>query len=158
MSTKTVYMAGPVTGCTQAETEDWREYVSSKLHKNIIAVSPLRGEEKLEEGKRFEALEPGSVFRTPGAIAAKNHYDTHTCDLVLAYLPQEHNERRPSYGTLFELGWATGAQKPTILVTDDPIITEHPLFLAKVNWIFDNFDDAIQIINALFDVYVGNEE
>jgi len=157
MTTKTIYMAGPITGCLQEETTDWRDYVIERLHKNIIGVSPLRGEPAPEEGQRYTPQEMDSKFRTPKAIAAKNHYDTHNCDAVLAYLPLEYNKRRPSYGTVFELGWATGVQTPTILVTDDPMILQHPLFAAKINWILPNFDDAIEVINTLFDVYVGNE-
>ena len=150
-------MAGPITGCTMNETQSWRDYVTARLHPNIIGVSPLRGEPPPEKEGVYSAHDYESIIRTPKAIAAKNHYDTHNCDLVLAYLPLEHNQKRPSYGTVFELGWATGVQTPTILVTDDPMILEHPLFVAKVNWILDNFDDAIHVINTLFDVYVGNE-
>ena len=149
------YLAGPITGCTEDQAVDWREYVKSKLNRNIIGVSPLRGEPAPENGTYTPTDQ--SKFRSSKAIAAKNHYDTHNCDVVLAYLPKETNENRPSYGTIFELGWATGIQTPTILVTDDPTIREHPLFDAKINWIVSNLDDAIEIINTMFDVYVGNE-
>ncbi len=152
---KFVYLAGPITECTMGEAHDWREYVIEKFSKNIIGVSPLRGEPPVEN--RFTPSGGDLKFRTPKAIAAKNHYDTHNCDAVLAYLPKEYNERRPSYGTIFELGWATGVQTPTILVTDDPMLIEHPLIEAKVNWILNDFDDAIEVINTLFNAYVGNE-
>ena len=68
-------------------------------------------------------------------------YDKSGDDLILAYLPRELNERRPSYGTVIEIGWAIGLRKPIIVVTDDDYLSEHPLIKAKSNWIFDNFND-----------------
>ena len=78
------------------------------------------------------------------------------CDLILAYLPKELNERRPSYGTVIEIGWAIGLRKPIIVVTDDEYLSSHPLIQAKSNWIFDNFNDAIDVIHGLFDDYVNH--
>ncbi len=151
---KFIYLAGPITDCDDGEANDWREEVTAALNSNIVGVSPLRNEPKIEgiypiQGGEF-------LFNTPKAIASKNRIDTELCDLVLAYLPKEYNDRRPSYGTVFELAWATWAQKPTILVTDDPALINHPLFAEKVNWIVDDFDLAIEIIHGLFDVYTGN--
>ena len=149
-----IYLAGAITDCTGDEANDWRADVSSRFHKNIIGVSPLRNEPEIEG--RYPESGGVFLFNTPKAIASKNYYDTHACDLVLAYLPKESNDRRPSYGTIFELGWATGVQKPTILVTDDPVLINHPLVSEKVNWIVDDFDKAVEIIHGLFDVYTGN--
>ena len=44
--------------------------------------------------------------------------------------------------------------KPIILVSNHPSIINHPLYLAKVNWIFDNFDDALDVIHGVFEDYV----
>ena len=77
------------------------------------------------------------------------------CNLILAYLPKELNERRPSYGTTIDIGWAIGLRKPNILVTDDAYLTEHPLIKANVNWVFEDFDNAIDVIHGLFDDYVN---
>jgi nucleoside 2-deoxyribosyltransferase len=71
-------------------------------------------------------------------------------------MPRELNERRPSYGTTIEIGWAIGLKKPIILVTDDAYLTEHPLIRANVNWVFEDFENAIDVIHGLFDDYVGN--
>lgn len=149
-----VYLAGTITDCTNDEANDWRDQVIKKLHPNIIGVSPLRNEPSINS--RYPIQGGEFLFNTPKAIASKNYYDANTCDLILAYLPKEYNDRRPSYGTIFELGWATGIQKLTILVTDDPTLIEHPLVATKVNWIVDNFDEAIDIIHGLFDVYTNN--
>ncbi len=151
---KFIYLAGAITDCDDGEANDWREMVSKRFHFNIVGVSPLRNEPKIEgiypvSGGEF-------LFNTTKAIASKNRFDTNECDLVLAYLPKEYNDRRPSYGTVFELAWATWSQKPTILVTDDPALINHPLFAEKINWIVEDFDKAVEIVHGLFDIYTGN--
>jgi nucleoside 2-deoxyribosyltransferase len=151
---KFVYLAGPITGLRMNEANDWRDYVKSKLHTNIIGISPLRGEPPIEGV--YAPHDKDSKFRHPKAIAAKNYYDTHNCDAILAYIPLKHNSEKPSFGTVFELGWATGINIPTILVTDDPRLVEHPIIEAKVNWVLPTLDDAIEIVHGLFDAYVGN--
>jgi len=152
MNKKYIYLAGPIAECTYGEANDWRNEVSEKLNPNIIGISPLRC-----EPMQGETYGPGNDprFNAPGAIAAKNWYDTETCDLVLAFLPKELNNRRPSYGTIIEIGWAIGLRKPLIVVTDDEYLANHPLIKAKANWVFNDFQNAVDVIHGLFDDYVN---
>lgn len=150
---KYVYLAGPIAGCTESEANTWRDFVCDSLNENIIGISPLRCE-PISENHYTSGSDPR--FNTPKAIAAKNWYDTETCDLVLAYLPKELNERRPSYGTTIEIGWAIGLRKPLIVVTNDEYLTSHPLIQTNADWIFDNLSDALDVIHGLFGDYVGN--
>ncbi len=149
---KYIYLAGPVTGHLEKDAKQWRDTVKALLLPGIIGINPLRGEGS-PSGERYLPTDK-SKLRNSKAIAAKNYYDTNNCDLVLAYLPKSYNAVRTSYGTIFELGWATGSQTPTILVTDDPTLTEHPLIDAKVNWVVETLEDAAEIINTLFGEYV----
>ena len=75
--------------------------------------------------------------------------------MVLAYLPKEINARRPSYGTVIEIGWAIAMRKPLLLVTDDPLVRDHPLIVANVPWVFPDFDAALETIEGLAMVYAG---
>ena len=152
---KYIYLAGPIADCDYQEANEWRVYCQEKFEPGIVGISPLRCE-PLEKGKRYS--ETGSVVKMwsdPRAIATKNWMDTESSDLVLAYLPKKLNDRRRSIGTIIEIGWAIGLRKPIILVTDDAYLTEHPLIKAKSNWIFDNFNDALDVIHGLFDDYVN---
>ena len=36
MNKKYIYLAGPIAQCSYKEANDWRDYVSNKLHENII--------------------------------------------------------------------------------------------------------------------------
>lgn len=147
-----VYLAGPIAGCDPPEAEDWRDDMVSALGAaHITGISPLRCEPLI--GETYEASYDDVRFGTPKAISSKNWFDTMHCDMVLAYLPKELNDRRPSIGTMFEIGWATGVHKPVVLVTDDEYYANHPLIKHNVSWVVDNFDDALDIICGVLGVY-----
>lgn len=152
MNKRYCYLAGPIAMCDKGEANDWREYVQSKLPKNIKGVSPLRCEPLI--GDRYELIYDDPRFGTPGAIGGKNWFDTVNCDLILAYLPKEMNDRRPSYGTAFEIAWAMSLQKQTILVTDDDYLRNHPLVKFYVPWVVTTLDEALEIIEGVLSIYV----
>ena len=155
MNKKFIYLAGPIAGCTREEAVEWREYVVSMLPHAIVGISPLRCE-PLKEGMTYteEGASP-KMWSDTRAIATKNWLDTESCDLVLAYLPKELNDRRPSYGTVIEIGWAIGLRKPLIVVSDDKQLMDHPLIKHNASWRLDNLEDACEVINGLFGEYIG---
>jgi len=148
---KFVYLAGPISGCKVEEAIDWRKKVQEALPKNIIGISPLRNEPTDGEVYALESKDPR--FSTPLAISGKNYYDTMAADIVLAYFPKLTSTDRLSIGTIIEIGWAIGAKKPIILVTEDENITKHPLIKANINWIVKNLDIAVDVISGLFKEY-----
>ena len=152
---KYIYLAGPIAGCTQEEATEWRDHICTFFPYGIVGISPLRCE-PLKEGMTY--TEPGATekkWSDPRAIATKNWLDTESCDLVLAYLPKALNERRPSYGTTIEIGWAIGLRKPLIVVSDDDYLMNHPLIKHNASWRFDNLEDAADVIVGLFSDYVS---
>ena len=156
---KVIYLAGPIAGLTENEATTWRNEVSEQLREasngNIVGISPLR----------CEPVEPGMTYTTPGAvdkmwsapraINAKNWLDTESADLVLAYLPKEMNDRRPSIGTIIEIGWTIGLKKPLIVVSDDNQMLDHPLIECNAAWRFNHLEDALEVIIGLFGKYVS---
>lgn len=161
--TVNVYLAGPINGCTKKEANEWRNKFIKRLRKiGIAGVSPLRCE-PLKGAKRYGGCETDGKpvnetysdprFGVPKAIRSKNSVDVHTCDVTVVYLPREANERRPSYGTIVEIGWATEAGKPVILVSDDPAVYGHPVIAESVQWNVRTLDEAFDILNGVYGVY-----
>ena len=119
MLKKYIYLAGPIAGLNEQEATEWRKGVVDTLPHGIVGISPLRCE-PLKQGMVYTddgATDP--MWSDARAINAKNWLDTESADLVLAFLPKEMNERRPSIGTIIEIGWAIGLRKPLIVVSDD---------------------------------------
>ncbi len=149
-----IYLAGPIAGCVASEALDWRAYIRAELKgSGIVGISPLRCEPPAEDGTyKLNYADP--MFGKARAISSKNIMDVKACDLVLAYLPREINERRPSYGTVIELAWGKWEGKPTILVTDDPYVRDHPVINVCSGWELGTLDEALTVIHGLFDDYV----
>ena len=151
---KYIYLAGPIAGCTETEATEWREYVCTYFPYGIIGISPLRCE-PLKKGMVYTdegATDP--MWSDARAINAKNWLDTESSDLVLAYLPKEMSDRRPSIGTIIEIGWSIGLRKPLIVVSDDEYLMEHPLIQRNASWRLKNLEDAVEVITGLFGDYV----
>lgn len=154
-----VYLAGPIGGCSESEAKDWREYVSkeiswtSEIHKtNIQGISPLRCEPVID-GKYKSSSYDDPKFGSSKAIKAKNLFDTKNTDMVLCYLPSPPEGGNYSLGTVAELAWAHALGKPTILVSKDKFILDHPVLDGCADWKLDNLDEAIELIKGILGDY-----
>ena len=151
---KYIYLAGPIAGLTEVEATEWRGWGKERLPYGFVGISPLRCE-PLKEGMVYTddgATDP--MWSDARAINAKNWLDTESSDLVLAYLPKEMNDRRPSIGTIIEIGWSIGLRTPLIVVSDDEYLMEHPLIQRNASWRLENLEDAVEVITGLFGDYV----
>jgi len=151
-----VYLAGPIAALTEEEAKSWRTLVTERLAvHSIIGVSPLRSEPPLDPEGTYDNVTSRRDLRfgSTKAINAKNQLDVRMADLVLAHMPWDLNRVRLSVGTIYEMAWASAAGKPVILVTDDTRLAEHPLVIENTGWILGSFDDAIDVILGLLNIY-----
>lgn len=155
---KFIYLAGPIADCTLKEATTWRNFVTERFVDNIIGISPMRekaanlnvGSGRISgDGKAYA----DTLMSNQPAIFQRDKFDCATADGVLAYLPKEMNDRRPSLGTVIELGWANARDIPIVLVTDDPYYANHPLVMGCCGWIVDDLELGIQVINNIFGAY-----
>lgn len=151
---RTVYLAGPILGCTKGEANDWRDAFSASLKRSgLVGVSPLRCEPLI--GDRYTMQYADPRFGTARAISAKNRLDVRMADMTLCYFPEGYPF---SKGTLVELAWANAYEKPTILVTTDKSIADHPVVQACASWVVESLDDALDILIGVLAVYVPVKE
>ena len=137
---KYVYLAGPIEGCDDGEIHQWRDQCGHFFVDNITGINPYRAESDSDT--------PESRKR----ITMKNYMDVRSCDLILANLPKHINDRRPSYGTTFEIAWGYSLQKPVVIVSDDEFVHKHPL-LDVAGAHFTELEEAIDYINILLGEY-----
>jgi nucleoside 2-deoxyribosyltransferase len=86
---RTVYLAGPIFGCTDAEAADWRAQVTRRLGSEVI-YNPMTRDFRGRED------DPAVVAE----IVEGDKRDIDGCDAVLVYYP------RPSVGTSMEVLYA----------------------------------------------------
>jgi len=153
---KFVYLAGPICGCTHSEANDWRVWVVAKLKEHgIVGISPLRCEPLV--GERYSSVYGDPRFGTARAIGSKNVFDVMNCDMVLAYLPKQADGRPQSYGTICELAWGFAFRRPTILVSDDKYVMEHPVLNTCAGWLISDLQQAVDVCVGILGGYNGGK-
>ena len=123
-----VYLAGPIEICSEEEIFLWRNYISSKVGKDITIITPkyhLGSDEEIFENTRSNVEE---------------------CDIVFAHLPKAINERRASYGTIFEVAYGHALEKRVIVISDDQFVHEHPV-MNQISEMYYSLDAALLSIS-----------
>lgn len=129
-----IYLAGPMTGHSFDEANDWRRDATGALAMvEIETLSPMRGE---------SYLQPGTIPHTPG-IPARDRNDIATCDAVLMNLLEMGS--RVSIGTMIELGWADMLRKPVILVRRADCLSQHVMVNAMLSWDVRTLNEGIEL-------------
>lgn len=149
---KTVYLAGPIAGCTDDEARSWRKMAAEFLLRfGIRGVSPLRDEAPVNGGyATAEAFRETNNAAFGRAIAAKNWFDVRMCDMMLAYVPLLN---RPTYGTIWEIGAFYALGKPIVLVSNNPAVVNHPDIDISVGWKFEHIDEGLAKIVQILGPY-----
>lgn len=158
--TKYVYLAGPITGVSYGDTMDWRKTAQGLFVPGIMGISPMRMKEFLSRKRKIGHSYPEhAIMGAARAICTRDKHDCTHADAVLAYLPKSLAEKAgyPSLGTTKELGWASAFSIPTVIVSDDKRLTDHPLFEGDMGWIVPTLEDGCTAINALLGAYVQSE-
>ena len=163
MPKKHVYLAGPIAGVSYDDATQWRDSVKRNFLPGIVGVSPMRMKEWLEGHEKIDnayawLLEEKPlewhIGGSPSAIGTRDYHDVQNCDMLFAYLPRKYNEKRPSWGTSFEIGWAIALRKPVVLVTDDPSLSNHPLATTHIGFIVPDLAIGVEVVNAFFGAYL----
>jgi nucleoside 2-deoxyribosyltransferase len=94
----TVYLAGPINGCSDAEAFDWRDDMTARLkgHGHTV-ISPMVRDYRGRENENVKEIVEG------------DKEDIHRADAVIAYCP------RPSVGTSMEVYMAWSLLKFVIV-------------------------------------------
>lgn len=98
---KTLYLAGPINACTDAEAKDWRQNLQAELSDQFHFLDPMR--------RDYRGLEAQSV----DAIVEGDMQDVRDTDIFLAYTP------KPSVGTSMEIFYASFVLGKQVLVVHE---------------------------------------
>jgi nucleoside 2-deoxyribosyltransferase len=103
MLVKTLYLAGPINGCSDTEANDWRTIAKEKLAGDYRFLDPMRRDYR---GREMEA----GIARE---ICDGDIEDIQESDVILAMCP------KPSVGTSMEIFFAFhNLGKPVVVVCD----------------------------------------
>lgn len=150
--TKTVYLAGPITGLTYGEARHgWREEFASMMPNHIIPLSPMRGKDFLmgeESLKGDPDIYPTNPLARPSGILTRDRNDVSGCDVMVACFLQARDQC--SLGTAVEFGWADAYRKPVVMVIEDEGNIHLHAFLTEIaGYRTNNLEEAAQIVRCL---------
>lgn len=145
---KTVYLAGPITGCSYGEATDWRDGVAAVLAPHgIKGLSPMRGKEYLRNETNIGHSYEDTLLSSGKSIIARDRNDSTTSDLLVVNLL---GASRVSIGTMVELGWADAHRVPVVLVMEKSgNVHDHRFVTELAGWHVDNLDDAVRVVLAV---------
>lgn len=149
-----VYLAGPITGLTYDDGQDWREYAKEWLDaEGIDGFSPLRAKQHLRQlGVLDNAGSPDSAYlglnalSEPQGITARDRFDCTGRDVVLVNLL---GAEKVSIGTCIELGWADGARVPIVAAMEEDNIHRHAMVNTISGFIVNTIDEALTVCRAV---------
>ena len=148
-----VYLAGPISGLTFDDADEWRLLAMEQLGRHSIAgISPLRGKSylralgELSAGCSFEG--EAGLMSKPRSIMARDYYDCTTCDVLLVNLLRAC---KVSIGTMMEIAWAHHARIPVVCAMEPGNLHEHAMVNEAVDFRVDSLDKAIAVVIAILD-------
>jgi len=122
-----VYLAGPIEICSEDEILVWRNYVETKLG-------------------NFDIITPKYHLGSDSEIFENTRTNVEECDIVFAHLPKAINERRASYGTIFEVAYGYALKKRVIVISDDEFVHKHPV-MNQISEMYYSLDAALSSIS-----------
>ncbi|MFA5345363.1 MAG: nucleoside 2-deoxyribosyltransferase [Candidatus Omnitrophota bacterium] len=142
----TVYLAGPITGCTYGGCTNWRNYAKQKLAEvGIVGLDPMRAKEYLANetsvGNNYD-----HPISCPRGIMTRDHWDCIRCDVLLVNLKDAD---KVSIGTVMEIAWAWDNDIPIICVMNDGNPHDHAMIKEAIGFRAYCLDEAIAIAKAI---------
>lgn len=140
-----VYLAGPITGLSYDEGQEWRDIVRPCFEKyGYVARSPLRGKAYLRDKGTLTPEDYGHVHPLSGdhGIVTRDRNDTITAALVFANLL---GADRVSSGTCIELGWADVARVPSIVVMEEGGLHDTHMVRGVSGFVMRSLDAAVDL-------------
>jgi len=161
MVSKSVYIAGPISGLSYDACTKWRDEVSAALRSsNIAALSPLRAKVYLRDTTTIADcyndadLNGGRAYinmSTERGITSRDRFDCTSCGVVLVNLL---GTSKVSIGTCMEIAWADAHRIPVVLVmekTGNP--HEHAMIRDCISFRVESLTEAVEIVRAILGDY-----
>lgn len=143
---KSIYLAGPITGLNHANSVNWRNRFISLLGiERVECFSPMRGKDYLAKRNVIEHSYPDSILSCQRAIMTRDRNDCTRCSLIVMNLLKESmaDGFKPSLGTIMELAWADLARIPVIAIMDkEGSPYNHPMVLEAIGFRVETLEQA----------------
>lgn len=141
---KTIYLAGPITGCSFEGCTDWRKAVAQKLRPfGILGVDPMRAKDYLKAEKEITGSYEDKVMSCQRGIMTRDRYDATHCDAILVNFL---GAPKISIGTVIEIGWTDLIRTPIICAIEpEGNPHDHPMIREAIGFRVPTLDEAVEV-------------
>lgn len=137
-----IYLAGPMTGLTWDQANEWRLKVAAELKPHgIECYSPMRWDHRLNSNCIDYAHDIPEILR-------RDFYDVMQSDLIYADFTVCSSDI-VSFGTVSEVAWGYALRKPTVMVAPKSSIYHHPWMLEMADYVRHTMEDGINTVRIL---------
>lgn len=141
-----IYLAGPISGYTHDESEEWRDEFKALMPPSIKCYSPLRGKRFLREKGVITQSYSDTPFSTDKGILARDHDDCRRADLIVANLV---GAEKISIGTVMEIAWGHAYRNPVLAIMDPGSVHDHPMIREAVSYRASTVYEAAEMAKTL---------
>lgn len=142
-----VYLAGPITGCSYGQAVHWREVFRDMAGPEIECWSPMRAKDYLSAESVIHHDYPEHVLSCQRGIMTRDYFDCRRADAVVAYL---HGAQQVSVGTVCEMAWCFSNRTPLIAVmesTGNP--HDHPMLRECIGFRVTTIEEAAHVARTV---------
>lgn len=150
MKKQTIYLAGPISGCSFGECTNWREAFKTLVPDSVRCLSPMRGKDYLAGENVIDGSYPDKVLSCSRGIMTRDFFDCNRADLLVVNLSGCGS--RVSIGTVMEIAWAYQNRTPCIVVMEAGNVHEHPMINEAIGFQVKTLEEAAHVAKIiLFD-------
>lgn len=145
---KRVYLAGPISGLTYDQGNEWRLQAIKELTAiGIEAYSPMRAKEYLRAEGVLTGSYSSGLFSSSRNIMTRDYDDCRRADLIMANMLAYP---KVSIGTVMEIAWSYAHRIPLVMIMEkEGNLHEHPMIAEAIGFRVDNLEDALTIAKAI---------
>lgn len=149
---KSVYLVGPITGCSYKGCTDWREHAKAFLNNHgISALNPMRGKDYLLHETSVADKYDLHVMSTSRGIMTRDYFDCTNAGVILANFV---GASRVSIGSVMECAWAYNNKKPIIAIMEkDGNLHDHSMIREAIGYRVEDLDEGLHIAAAILGDY-----
>jgi len=144
-----VYLAGPITGCTYRGCTGWREYAQRCLDSETTKCkSPMRTKNFWAPDEIVDNSGLSSPMASARGILCRDHNDCVNASVLLVNFKEAE---KISIGTVMEIAWAYERRIPIVVVLPVAVLNihQHDMLDEAIDYAVADLDVAIAIARTI---------
>ena len=145
---KTIYLAGPISGLTYEEANEWREVITPNLEiLGYKVLNPMYDKDFLKNkgviGKDTDVI--NNVLNNHNNIYELDLFRVRHSDILLINFL---GSKKASIGTVVEISTAHELNKIVIMIMEEDNVHNH-IFITRNSIVVRTFEDAMTLLKAV---------